>query len=149
MIDKNMSASAKKANWRAASPNQSSISPESIPERFALCRRKLKKRAKKETQRILAMAEGHSVHTVSDKESVGQFEDTAYAGITWRGALAAVSYEYGLLDVGGKPRAARSAQLVVAGKVTFEEARSAVLADKRHWQSLAAQDTADAEESSR
>lgn len=121
-------------------PNQGCISPESVPERFALCRRELKELAKEQTQLVLAAAKGHSIHDITDREIVGRFEDAAYEELTWMQALAAVSYEYGLLDVGGEPRTSRCAELVVAGKVAFEEARSEMQEDKRYWQSLEAQE---------
>jgi SprT-like family len=92
-----------------------------VPRRFPLARRMMGNAEKRRARKVLKQARECGIkpeqfRTVGKREMVQRFRDAAMQNFTWREALFAVGNEYGLIDVDGKPKNRRCADLVAEGR---------------------------------
>jgi hypothetical protein len=105
----------------------------SIPARFPLSRNVMERLERRRVLQVLRMgkAKGLREHVITDGNIVAQFGNEEVGMYPWAQALRLVGYEFGLLDVGGKPKDRWAAKIIAQGRRVHTTARRDYLFELR------------------
>lgn len=105
----------------------------SIPARFPLSRKLVERLERRRQRRVVQMLKGttSSGIVISNRNIIEEFGGAEAAESPWQRARLLLGHEYGLLDVGGKPKNRWAARIIEQGRKVHAKARREYLFDEK------------------